>query len=230
MATPLRLEVGIGTVVVHRDRLVVVEQRFGTDRVRIRDLATGERLNAAIGALRSRPTLSAADLGRREEMLRTTAERPWQVGTAREIQSAVDGALRGADPPEDLWGLIEANEFLHVVRDVTSWAITNFESFLAHPPAYVVPPCLYLGAFEPFRWPDRRLAPRDARIGANRLDRVFDPSMRRAALWTARSLLATRHPRPLHESRALSLNERRQRAFRHQNVEGLAWLVARARH
>ena len=85
MSTPLRLEVGIGTVAVHRDRLVVVEQRYGTDRVRIRDLATGERLNAAVGALRSRPTLSAADLGRREEMLRTTAQGPWAAGTVREL-------------------------------------------------------------------------------------------------------------------------------------------------
>ena len=71
----------------------------------------------------------------------------------------------------------------------------------------------------------RRRTPESA---PRRIDRAFNPSMRRSALWTAHSLLVSCHPRRSHERRALSLNERRQRAFRYQSAEGLAWLVARA--
>jgi hypothetical protein len=84
MSTPLRLDVCIGAIAVHRDRLVVVEQRLGTERVRILDLATGERLKVGIGTLRSRPTLRSADLGEREELLRTTPKNVWTAGTERE--------------------------------------------------------------------------------------------------------------------------------------------------
>ncbi|HXQ23625.1 MAG TPA: hypothetical protein VN812_18240 [Candidatus Acidoferrales bacterium] len=84
MSTPLRLDVCIGAIALHRDRLVVVEQRLGPERVRIRDLATGERVNVAIGTLRSRPTLSRGELGEREEMLRTTPKNVWDAGTERE--------------------------------------------------------------------------------------------------------------------------------------------------
>jgi len=84
MSTPLRLDVRIGAVAVHRDRVVVVEQRMGAERLRIRDLATGERLNVAIGSLRARPTLSDAELAEREEMLRTTPRSVWEKGAERE--------------------------------------------------------------------------------------------------------------------------------------------------
>jgi len=150
--------------------------------------------------------------------------------TVREIQSAIDGALRGAAPPEEQWGAIDATDFLHVVRDVASWAITNFEPFPAHPAAYSIPPQLHLGTFDPFRWPHRRSPAWDHRIGATPLNAVFDPCLRRAALWTAHELLTSHHPRRPPARRALSLHERRQRVFQYQSAEGLAWLVAQAHH
>jgi hypothetical protein len=82
MSTPLRLDVRIGAVAVHRDRVVVVEQRMGAKRLRVRDLATGEHLNVAIGSLRARPTLSDAELAEREDMLRTMPKSVWDVEEA----------------------------------------------------------------------------------------------------------------------------------------------------
>ncbi len=66
--------------------------------------------------------------------------------------------------------------------------------------------------------------------GATPVHRVLNPSMRRAALWTAHALLAPRHPRRHCQARSSSVRERRRRIFRYQNAESLSWLVALAHH
>jgi hypothetical protein len=71
MPSSLRLEIRVGAIAVWREHLVVIEQRVGVDQVAVRDLATEERSTAPIGELRSRPLLSAKDLARREEVVRT---------------------------------------------------------------------------------------------------------------------------------------------------------------
>jgi hypothetical protein len=84
MSSSLRLEIRAGAIAVCREHLVFVEQRIGVDQVVVRDLATDERSTAPVGELRSRPMLSAQDLPRREEVLRATAQPPWNAATNRE--------------------------------------------------------------------------------------------------------------------------------------------------
>jgi hypothetical protein len=155
---------------------------------------------------------------------------PEVVEALREFEKVIDAALRGASPPEDQWGRVEPVDFLHVVRDVTSWAVTNFEPFRSQPVATQFTGQQSLGNLREFRWPYRGNPPWDYRVGATPINHVFNPSMRRAALWTAHGLLARQHPRRPHQGRALSLRERRRRIFRYQNGESLNWLVAQARH
>ena len=152
------------------------------------------------------------------------------IDSLREFESVIDAAHRGVSPPEDQWGVLEPTEFLHIVRDITSWSVTNFEPFRSTPAACMVVAHESLSDFEPFRWPSRSNLPWDHRVGATPIHRVFNPSMRRTALWTAHALLARRHPRRPYQGRALGVRERRRRIFRYQNGESLSWLVARAHH
>jgi putative transposase len=84
MPASLRLDVRDGAVVVYRDCLVVVEQRGPLEQVRIRDLATDERLTVPIGDLRCRPVMSAEDRARQEEIVRTSGQPDWDAATDRE--------------------------------------------------------------------------------------------------------------------------------------------------
>jgi hypothetical protein len=47
------------------------------------------------------------------------------------IEIAIDRALDGYDPDRRVWRFISARDFLVVVRDVTTWALSNFECFHA---------------------------------------------------------------------------------------------------
>lgn len=152
------------------------------------------------------------------------------IDALREFENVIDAAHRGVSPPDEQWGSLEPTEFLHIVRDVTSRSVTNFEAFRSTPAACMVVAHESLSGFESFRWPYRSNLPWDHRVGATPLHRVFNPSMRRAALWTAHALLAWRHPRRPYQGRGFSVRERRRRIFRYQNAESLRWLVVRAHH
>jgi hypothetical protein len=155
---------------------------------------------------------------------------PEVVETPREFEKVTDAALRGASPPEDQWGPVAPVDVLHVVCDVKSWAVTNFEPVRSQPVAPQFTGQQSLGSLQEFRRPYRGNPPWDLRVGATPINHVFNPSMRRAALWTAYALLARQHPRRPHQSCALSLGERRRRIFRYQNGKSLSWLVAQTSH
>jgi hypothetical protein len=48
---------------------------------------------------------------------------------------AIERILEGRDPASRIWGFIGASDFLDVVQDVTTWALSNIESFHARPEA-----------------------------------------------------------------------------------------------
>lgn len=47
------------------------------------------------------------------------------------FEATVIAATAGYPPPEEQWGALSAPDFLNVVYDVTTWSLTNFESFRA---------------------------------------------------------------------------------------------------
>jgi hypothetical protein len=148
----------------------------------------------------------------------------------RELESTIHAARRNVAPDEDEWGTLDAAEFLLVFRDVASWALTNFQPFPAPPAASTAIGQRSLAHLGSFQWGYRRHLPWDHRRGATQIHTVFDPSVRRGALWAAHTLMAVRHPRDPRDRRAHCLRERRRRLFRYENVESMAWLVACARH
>jgi hypothetical protein len=55
------------------------------------------------------------------------------------METVIRRAIAGESPDVRTWGLLCADEFLRIVQDVTSWALTNFEAFRARPAAEEVP-------------------------------------------------------------------------------------------
>ena len=74
------------------------------------------------------------------------------VDLLREFEGVVDSARRGVAPPEEQRGSLEPAEFLQIVRDVTSWSVTNFEPFRSTPAAYMAVGHETRSGFEPFAW------------------------------------------------------------------------------
>ena len=93
----LMFDVTPGAVVVHDARVVVIEQREGPGQVRVRDLATGARTIALIGALRARDSGPVTELfDTHDERRRSVDEEDWIA--ARERERVIRELLEGEGP------------------------------------------------------------------------------------------------------------------------------------
>jgi hypothetical protein len=106
------------------------------------------------------------------------------------IRIAIDRALDGYDPDRRVWGFISARDFLAVVRDVTTWALSNFECFHARPEAENLPNGVRIAADFYFTMMPRRLPPFASGHSVRTLIDTAEPGLRAAALWLAEALLA----------------------------------------
>jgi hypothetical protein len=110
-----------------------------------------------------------------------------------EMESVIQRAIAGETPNAFTWGSLRADEFLRIVRDVTSWALTNFEAFKARPAAEELPNGIS-GTGNPYFGKAPRLQPPfDASSAVRTLSSVNDPAQRCPALWWAHVLLAESH-------------------------------------
>jgi hypothetical protein len=96
----LMFEVTPGAVVVHDAKVVVIEQREGPGRVRVRDLATGAQTTALIAALRARDSGPVTELfDTHDERRRTVDEKDWLVARERERVTAATSSDSGQRRP-----------------------------------------------------------------------------------------------------------------------------------
>src|SRR5271167_4875322 len=56
-----------------------------------------------------------------------------------EMEMVIGRAIAGEAPDASTWGPLRASDFLPIVQDVTSWALTNFQPFKARPAAEELP-------------------------------------------------------------------------------------------
>jgi hypothetical protein len=56
-----------------------------------------------------------------------------------EMEMVIRRAIAGGAPDAFTWSPLRANDFLQIVQDVTSWALTNFEALKARPAAEELP-------------------------------------------------------------------------------------------
>ena len=106
------------------------------------------------------------------------------------METAIDRAIGGHDPDNRIWGPLSASEFLIVVQDVTTWALSNFECFHARPEAENLPTGVRIVADFYFTMMPRHLPPFASESDVRTLRKTAEPGLRAAALWWAEALLA----------------------------------------
>ncbi len=153
------------------------------------------------------------------------------IRAVRQIETAIDSALAGRSPRRCDWGGLDAETFLRVVRDVTSFVLTNFRER----------PWAPICTMDLRRFGDRSpaLARCFTRPASQRLHAPGQPvdlawagnvGLRRCALFWARELMHARTSRPWLENALKNDPIRRQTmVLQRQTAEGLAWLATRMR-
>jgi hypothetical protein len=110
-----------------------------------------------------------------------------------EMESVIRRAIAGEAPNAFTWSALRADDFLRIVHDVASWALTNFEAFRARPAAEELPHGIS-GTGSPYFGKAPRLQPPfDSNNTVRTLSSVNDPALRCPALWWAHLLLAESH-------------------------------------
>jgi hypothetical protein len=99
-------------------------------------LAAGQSSNPKLHRLR---TTSTAFETRLDQLIGPSLRLLAVLLAVDRIESAIDQAIDGYDPDRRVWGCISAADFLMVVQDVTTWALSNFECFAARPEAENLP-------------------------------------------------------------------------------------------
>jgi hypothetical protein len=138
------------------------------------------------------------------------------------IEIAINRALEGYDPDSRVWGFISASDFLVVVRDVTTWALSNFECFHARPEAENLPNGVRIAADFYFTMMPRRLPPFASGRSVRTLSHTPEPGLRAAALWLAEALLAKQENYTSVET--VDPPARQWRLLKRKTPTGLFWL------
>lgn len=134
-------------------------------------------------------------------------------------------AIAGEAPNAFTWGPLSADNFLRIVHDVTSWALTNFESFRARPATEELPHGISGTSFPYFGKASRQQPPFDCNGAVRTLSSVNDPALRCPALWWAHVLLAESH-RCCNPTQ-IGLPARQWHLLRSRCPAGLHWLRER---
>jgi hypothetical protein len=150
------------------------------------------------------------------------------VVALEEMQMAIQRAIAGEAPDFLVWGPLRADEFLQIVRDVTSWALTNFEAFRARPAAEESPTGILQTAWPYFGKATRFQPPFNSVGGVRALSSVNDPAIRCPALWWAHVLLAESHR--CRNPSEMGLPARQWSLLQSQCPAGLHWLMERMTH
>jgi hypothetical protein len=116
------------------------------------------------------------------------------LGSLMEIEQAMAAAITGISPNAFQWGKLTSAEFLMILGDVTTWALTHFEPVRSWSVAEDFSPTEEQEGYG-LIGRGQRMLPSDYR--ANQLTRslrgIVNPKVRGAALWTAHALLTTCH-------------------------------------
>jgi hypothetical protein len=139
------------------------------------------------------------------------------------IETAIDRALGGHDPDNRIWGPLSASEFLIVVQDVTTWALSNFECFCARPESENLPTGVRIVADFYFTMMPRHLPPFASGFSVRTLRKTPEPGLRAAALWMAEALLAKQEAYTRVET--VEPPARQWRLLKRRTPTGLYWLL-----
>ena len=145
-----------------------------------------------------------------------------------EMETVIRRAIAGEAPNNFTWGSLRADDFLRIVHDVTSWALTNFEAFRARPVAEELPYGISRTGSPYFGKAPRLQLPFDSNCTVRSLSSVNDAALRCPALWWAHVLLCESH-RCCNPAQ-MGLPARQWNLLRSRCPAGLHWFMERMRH
>jgi hypothetical protein len=137
-------------------------------------------------------------------------------------------AISGIAPNSWMWGKLTAQEFLMILRDLTTWALTHFEPVRSWSIAE--------GLTTSEEQEGYGLIGRSTRMSAsdyrdNRSTRslsdITSPKVRGAALWTAHALMATCHIAASDRPSGKSTQDRQGALLSRSSPAGRQWLAQR---
>lgn len=122
------------------------------------------------------------------------AVRSTVLGCLLELERATAAAISGVAPNSCVWGKLTPQEFLMILRDLTTWALTHFEPVRSWSAAEDLTPTEEQEGYGLIGRSHRMSASdyRDDRSTRTLRD-IANPKVRGAALWTAHALMAMCH-------------------------------------
>jgi hypothetical protein len=142
-----------------------------------------------------------------------------------ELQQAIESALTGVRPRRRQWGVVSAENFLHVLEDVTTWSLTHFETVRSWSLAEDLTPIEIADELK-LLGRHRRMAPADYagdRTARSLVD-VEDPAVRGSALWFAQSVMASFHQDASDRRTAYRRTSRQEIKYAASAAAARAWL------
>ncbi|MGA2841208.1 MAG: hypothetical protein ABSG18_13670 [Steroidobacteraceae bacterium] len=141
---------------------------------------------------------------------------------------AVTDALAGIAPNRLLWGNLTAREFLTVVDDVTTWALTHFEPVSAWSSAEDLTAVEEQEGYGIVGRLRRQSGSGDqSQNGERSLREVTHPKVRGSALWVAHALLASCHGDASDRTSGSTPQERQIARIVRSAPAGREWLAHR---
>ena len=150
------------------------------------------------------------------------------LGSLLEIERTMADALSGQNPNRLVWGKLSAEEFLVVVQDVTTWALTHFEPVRAWSIAEELSPVEEQEGYG-MVGRLRRMLPSDYRGHQfiRTLRDVTTPRVRGAARWVAHALLCVTHSDASDRRAGPTTQERQAARILRTAPAGREWLADR---
>ena len=153
------------------------------------------------------------------------------LGCLVEIEQTAAAAIAGTAPNPLLWGALTAASFLTILDDVTTWALTHYESVRCWSVAEDFTPTEEQEGYGLIGRSQRMLASdyRPGQVVRNLRD-IANPKVRGAALWTAHALLATCHTAASDRASGVTPQERQAALFVRAAPASRQWLAQRQAH
>jgi hypothetical protein len=151
-------------------------------------------------------------------------------GVAAPIERAIFNALAGHSPNPLWWGPLAPTEFLRIVSDLTTWALTHFEPVRAWSLAEDLSAAEEQEGYS-LIGRRRRMSTADypPRRSLRTLREITEPKIRGSALWVAHALMSASHVGASDRDANSSLQERKVSYLRRAAPAARAWLANQQR-
>jgi hypothetical protein len=150
------------------------------------------------------------------------------LGCLLEIEKATKAAIAGIAPNSWSWGSLAADEFLLVLKDLTTWTLTHFEPVRSWSIAEDLTPTEEQEGYGLIGRTHRMSGSNYRDDSSTRTLRdVTNPKVRGAALWSTHALMATCHVAASDRPSGKTVQERQSALLSRSDPAARQWLAER---